>query len=511
MKDGHWIYVPTPDAERPWTGRIWNEGDQSNRWRFEMIRSGIDGDFTTVPPFQDAAPVIGLFDHQRPCTLVRPLITRVDNGKAGLDFPFLRTRIEGSCEALLTGLAVADELDEVFAGVGFESEAFSAWYSGRAFSTQRDYESRTDRIETSGAQREVVQVPGLGEVEGIRLATVQENHRSSVVMSRHILKVRFEKAQSLREVINLCLGLEFLFGFLAGFRPKPPAFNIWQTSAPQGTGTFAMDKIPPQAPEGKLEIGGVRWSRGDAPHPMRLIHRCDQGGIGLKHVLDAFTNKPNDYVIRIHAVEASRHFATTLNNKFAQAMPVFEEFLRSTFTAPDEVSYAAHEKTFFDWIEASQEESVREFAKKHVKVVQRKAPSLPQLIDRGLQTLRADGFRFPTPLAKGIASRRGAMFHSAPLMEENDVPAFYHEVRAITFALLLLTLKDLGIPVSTLIEEYHALSDYSDFLKEGPWERREREAEIKQDEDAEQRRDWSVGGGEKRTSAAQLKRNFPKI
>jgi hypothetical protein len=475
MREGNWIYVPTEDEERPWTGRIWNEGDQSSRWRFEMIRFGTDHDFRTVPPFKDAAPVIGLLDHQRRCTLVRPLITRVDPGKAGLDYPFPRTRIEGSCEALLTGLAVHDELEETFAGMGFESEAFSAWYSGRSFSSQHDEEFRTKRIETRDTEQETVTVAGLGEVEGVRLASVQEDHRSSIVRSRHILRVKFDTQRSLRDVINLCLGLEFLFGFLTGFRPRPPVFHIWQADTAAVKSTQA-DEGPVRAPEGQLEIGGVRWSSSEAPHPMRLIHRCGMGGTGLQQVLDAFMSDPADFVTRIHAVEASRHFATTLNDKFAQTMPVFEDYLRTTFTAPDEVSYATYEKAFFDWVELSPHKEVREFPKKHVKVVERKAASLPNFIERGLDALRAEGFRFPATLAKSIAGRRGAMFHAAPIMKEEDIPSFYLEVRAITAALLLHTLRDLDVPIKDLAEEYHALSDYMDFLKEAPWERREREA-----------------------------------
>jgi hypothetical protein len=476
MSDSNWIYVPTEDDDRPWTGRIWNDGEQSSRWRFEMIRFGVEGDLRTLPPFKDAAPVIGLFDHQRRCTLVRPLITRVDPGKAGMDYHFARTRIEGSCEALLTGLAINDELEETFAGLGFESEAFSAWYSGRSFSSQRDQESRLERIETKGTERETVAIENLGEVEGIRLASVQQDHRSSVVRSRHILKIRFAADRSLRDVINLAVGLEFLFGFLAGFRPRPPVFHIWQRADPDIIEGARHEEGGARAPEGQLEIGGVRWSSSEAPHPMQLIHRSGSGGTGLQQVLDAFIRAPVDLVTRMHAVESSRLFATTLNDKFARVMPVFEEYLRANFKAPDEVSYAAQEQAFFEWVDASSQEEIREFPKKHVQVVDRKAPSLPILIERGLDVLRNEGFRFPASLAKGIAARRGAMFHAAPIMQEEDIPSFYLEVRAVTAALLLHTLRDLGVPIAGLTEEYHALSDYTEFLKPGPWEKREGEA-----------------------------------
>ncbi len=38
--------------------------------------------------------------------------------------------------------------------------------------------------------------------------------------------MKFERLRSLAEVMEICLGIELLFGFLIGFRPPMPIFNL---------------------------------------------------------------------------------------------------------------------------------------------------------------------------------------------------------------------------------------------------------------------------------------------
>ena len=462
MENGSWILDPDEDEDRPWTGRIWDDGEQKTHWRFEMIRLAGVPEIYDSSPFNGAAPIGGLLDHQRPCTIIRPLVTKIDPGMAGENYPHHRTRIEGVFQALLTGLVVEDESEETFLGIGFESEAFAAWYGGRSFSTIRGEDFQAERVETSGTEKETFVVTGLGTVEATRVAFVSEDHRSSVVRTRIFLRIVFEGPRSLTDAMDLGLGLELLFGFLAGFRPRPPTFRLWQ--APEVVGERARSR------EAELQIGGVSWSANKFPHPIERIHMCGQGGIDLQQVLNSYVASSVDFVTRIHSVESSRYFATTLNNKFAHVMPVFEEYLKATYNQADEESYATREQAFFDWVDESPDTEVREFSKKHITVVKRKSPPLQKLIKRALVSLNAEGFRFGSDLAKRITKRRAAMFHSAPLMEEEDVRSFYVEVRAVTFILLLHTLRDIGVPVQPLTDQYHSLSDFVPFLKKGSWE-----------------------------------------
>jgi hypothetical protein len=461
MTEGTWIYVPEKDeGGEHWTGRIWSENEQFRRWNFETIRHAELKDLYACGVFEGAKPISVLLDHQRPATLIRPLVLRVDPGTVGATHPFSRTRLEGSFQALLTGLAIDDEEKPQFSGIGFESEAFAAWYAGRPFSATTGDDYRTKSIELAKPEKEVVSIDGLGQVEATRLAHVKVDHSTSEVRTRSILRITFDRLWSLPEAMDLCLGLELVFGFLVGFRPKIPTFHLWLPAPSEENASRVRTA--------ELELGGVYFRDVLTPHPMERIHHCGQDGTGLGKVLQAYTAAPVDIVTRIHAVQVSRWFGASLNDKFAAVMPVFEQYVQATFKSEQEESFLALEKAFFAYVAAAPDSALAEFSKKHLQVRNRKSPSLPVLIGRAIASVTSEGFRFDPVLAKRISDRRAAMFHSAPLMTEVDVRSFYEETQTVTALLMLRTLDELGVKLETLSTDRHALSEFSQFLNNDP-------------------------------------------
>lgn len=108
---------------------------------------------------------------------------------------------------------------------------------------------------------------------------------------------------------------------------------------------------------------------------------------------------------------------------------------------------------------------MREFAKKHIEIKDKKSPGLKTLISRSIDHVNSKGFRFDSKLAQMIQKRRGSLFHSAPQMSESDAMDFYTELRAATCLLLLHTLEDLGIDISYLASRYPAMRDFYPFLQ----------------------------------------------
>ena len=51
------------DGGEPWTGRIWSEGEQSQRWNFETIRHANLKKIYGCGVFEGAKPVSVLLDH----------------------------------------------------------------------------------------------------------------------------------------------------------------------------------------------------------------------------------------------------------------------------------------------------------------------------------------------------------------------------------------------------------------------------------------------------------------
>lgn len=460
MNDGVWIYVPEAGDQEPWTGRVWSDSDGIRRWCFEAIRRANGVSMYGQGVFERAGPVTVMLDHQRPATLIRPLVTRVDPGSIGLKYAGLRTRLEGSFQALLAGKSVTDEHEPLFSGMGFESVSFSAWYGGRLISEQRDPEYRTKSIELGEPLTERVTISNIGELKATRQAHVASDHISSQIRALSTLRINFDRLRSLSEVMDLGLGLELVFGFLVGFRPEPPTFHLWWPPRAENSTSEICDA--------ELSLGGVYFRTAKPPHPLNCVNVCGRNGVKLDKVLASYAANSTDIVTKIHAVQLGRWFGGTLKEKFGAVIPVLEKCVKAKYQSASERSYIQAEIDFFAYIDASGDPELINFSKKHVEVKKRKSPSLPTLLARAFDDLNSAGFRFDAELAPRIARRRAAMFHSAPLMSDDDVQAFYLETRAATTALMLLTLRDLGVDISHLPEAYNAMSDFTPFMPEFP-------------------------------------------
>jgi hypothetical protein len=451
MKDSNWIHVPEEGGDaKAWSGRIWSHGDRMRRWQFEVIRSAPVGGLSKQGVFENARPVTVLLDFQTPGTLIRPTVSRVDPGKVGRRHPFLRTRLEGSFQALLSGRAVEDEQAPLFSGMGFSSLAFRSWHGSQRLSEVVDDQGRTTSIGAEPPETETFDLPGVGTIEAVKQTYPRRDHESSAFRVHNVFRLTFEQDRSLNETMTICLGLELLFGFLAGFRPEPSGFQLW---SPEADGRDA-----------ELSLGGIAFRQDAPPHPLNRLHGCGWAGIGLPQVLEAFFKAPADIVDRIYAVQLGRWFGGTLNDRFAAAMPVFEAYLKAHFKKGEEQSYIAHRDAFFAYVEDSNDPEITEFARKHLTVQKKKDPSLPTLIGRAIDLLNSDGFAFEPSLAKKIAARRVALFHAPLKGDDDDMQAFNLETLAVTFMLMLLTLRDLGIEPHLLAKSYHALVDFEPFL-----------------------------------------------
>jgi hypothetical protein len=259
--------------------------------------------------------------------------------------------------------------------------------------------------------------------------------------------------------MSTCFGLERLFGFLIGFRGKPPTFNVWLNK------TYKVGEHE-LAEDGNLDIAGINWVEKDLPHPLECIHVNGLGGASLQHILEKFLADQENIVTRIHAVEFSRFFSKFINDRFPMVMPVLESYVRSKYVDPDEASYIQHEKQFFEWVDQSNSEDIKEFARKHLSLKDSKAPSLATLLTRAIDAINASGFCFPRQMADRIQRRRGRLFHAATAqMEEQEVREWFDEVQAATGLLMLHTYTDLGIDIASLANRYLALADFRKFIE----------------------------------------------
>lgn len=451
MQTERWIYVPENDKDDAWAGRIWTDAKSMGQWRFEAIRIADESAFPyATGAFAQAAPVIGLVDFEKKATLIRPLVERVEPG----NHHFARVKLTGTFQAFLEGTCVDDENEPLFASISFESRSFSAWYGGNHVHPTRDDQFRTRSIDLAEPSVNSFVVDGLGTVEVASYGQFSRGDDEHSLRTRTDFRLRFEELRSLSYVMDVCVGLESLFGFLVGYRPPMPVFQLLKP----------RPKEDPQSPEpiSELRIGGAYALEGKAPHPLERLHRRGRDGASLEVLLKAYMSARVSFDSRIHAIQYSKWFGATLNDQFAAVMPVFEELVKARFKNDSELSYEHLEQAFWAYVDEAPSPDLVEFAKKHLDVKERKSPGLPTLIGRAIKSVNAEGFSFEEALAKRINTRRAEMFHSTPFKSGKGFADFYEEKVAITDLLMLLTLRDLGVSLADVAKglptDYHQFS-----------------------------------------------------
>ncbi|NSX94073.1 hypothetical protein [Agrobacterium tumefaciens] len=337
----------------------------------------------------------------------------------------------------------------------FESKAFAAWYGSSAVRAVKDKNYRTRSVELGEPETETFTIREFGEITVNTLAHFEEGDDVNRLSNRARFNVKFDQHKSLAQVMDLCMGLELLFGFLVGFRPPMPSFGM-RKPAIEDSAKLANST---------LRIGSMFFRDQPTPHPLNRLNMRGRDNASLQTVLEAFLSDQQAMMNRIHAVEYSRWFGGSLNDQFAAVMPVFEEYVQAKFKTADEQSYMNNAADFWKYVDEAPDENLRNFAKKHLIVKDSKAPGLPILISRAMDGLNDIGFDFRPMLAGRINQRRAQMFHRAPTMSDKSVADFYEEKLAVTAMLMLYTLQELGINLNGIAQNLGALMEHSSFTQ----------------------------------------------
>jgi hypothetical protein len=112
------------------------------------------------------------------------------------------------------------------------------------------------------------------------------------------------------------------------------------------------------------------------------------------------------------------------------------------------------EKEFFECVDQNCSDALKEFSEKHLRVVDRKAPSIKKKIERCKEFLESCGYHFPLEAPKIIYSARNRLFHGGRQSDE-DLRSAADLVRAFT---TLVLLSDLGINAGHIGENIGMLS-----------------------------------------------------
>ncbi len=439
-----WVIISDPENPelQDWMGRIWINSDRSDRWQFELIKPVTEFEelYSPMSTFSQISSLTGLIDLQRECTLVSPFVAEVDPGSIGVDQVASRTIIQGHFGALIDKAAISDMQAPSIAGLSFVSDSFSAWFN------------RIDRSPNIDSQQPLLNthdeceftIEGFGKITcgsavGRRLSTWEDSQNSY-----SYFHMDFCERLSLTETMQICFELECLFQFLIGFSTKWPVFSLKRSEKFEINGheqNCTCDLIFGRTPSKKSE----------RPHPYESIHNNGRCQADITEILKRYVKNRKKLSKQIQAVRYSRHFCNSLQDRFSATLPVLEELINAIYAEPDESTYVDDKQRFIEFIESSDDPSIREFLRKHIKVVEEKSPSLKLLIERAIFSLNQDGCKFSKNLAVRIRDRRAKLFHrSFDVIDKDDGIKLQAETIFIEAMLALHIYRDLGIELAEL-------------------------------------------------------------
>lgn len=439
------IAIESNPTEEPWVGKLLLPEDLQEQWKFELIRKS-DSDnnpFSCEPPFRGKATVCGLLNFQTPCTLVYPLVTTTDPGSFGVYHSHQRQRIEGISQALVRQAAIEDIEEPMFSGLRFSSDSFLAWYGHRGFDTTLAAGSEMRQTTALPQRLEAFRIAGFGHVtcragSAGHMSTWEDNFTSVASIS-----IVFDEIQSLKDTMQWCWRFETLFQFLTGINTKWPEFTLVrseQYSSGEQERNFECELIFGRAP----------YAQGGKAHPFECCHYTGLGGANLEHILANFCTSDSIYE-RIQVINYTRFAKRPMTEDFTAIMPILEKYLRGNLVNSAEESFIQHQKTFFDYIDCSDNPDIVEFAKKHVVVKDKKAPSLKTLLWRAAGSVNASGFSISKNLITRVAARRGSLFHQGMGDgSDEDSRRLWAEAEGAAALLSLCTYKDLGVDIAAL-------------------------------------------------------------
>jgi hypothetical protein len=128
-------------------------------------------------------------------------------------------------------------------------------------------------------------------------------------------------------------------------------------------------------------------------------------------------------------------------------LPVLENISRRSFVNQEDNSTITLKDKFFHEVDTKLSEELREFSRKHLKVVKIKAPSLETIFSAFLTGFAGSGIAFPVDLPKRLTKRRGEMMHRgsqpASSAESDDLASY------VRVACIVGLLRELGLDLTS--------------------------------------------------------------
>lgn len=436
-----WITVRSAAVGEEWNGVLRRIEGEEVEWDFNIFRRGLFSDPFKSALFQNNFCVAIDLDFNRPATLILPQIlskrqtANIDDLDAGA------VVYGGKAHGFLEGIKVLDYENQQFSRLSFNSKYFDIWNNWLPNLSER--EKSVDDI--------FITIDSIGEFQIRRKVDRRESGGRPSVDTLYEISVDFLEKKSLFWLFDFAPTFEILFGMLLGVRNRFPIFRVSEERV-------AVSKI------GFLELG---YSKGEIDDRVNSFTAAHLRGVDGVTLFSALTNYYEDmtYYRDVSGVcDHVRFFSSDVEANFRLVAPRFEHELQRRFASVEEKSFIKSQTEFFRYIDASDNENIREFCKKHVEIKDRKAIPFKAKIVAAIEYLNERGCVINLGWAQKISNRRNKLFHSNVVIKSNEIVEMYNENNVMVGVLLLLAFDRLGVDIGIFYNRHHALSDLRSVL-----------------------------------------------
>jgi ApeA N-terminal domain 1 len=439
-----WIQVPIGDSgfEDGWLGTIEQIGREPSEWTISLVRRHKYGDPHDTQPFGKARFVKAMLDLNKRCTLILPRVIDIDFSQGSPPERLGRVSSVIKCHGLLKGIVLDDYNKEVFTKIRFDSQCFDVWENGLRGSPP--LASITDnRTAIEGRELPEIIVPNVGLFKFRTVISRRYEIPNSFRVARsYSVTIELQTPMPIEKVMEISTSFDLLMGFLIGFRPKAPTFDV-QTIDDQ---------------EGELEISYLEFGNDDITNHFTATHLNGIGDTTLGVIMQNFYQNFILFRKIIYCIDKIRFFSKFVVDNFRVVTPILESYLRKRYKDDEQASYLELKGLFFKLIDSSGE-AIQEFCKRHISIRESKALGLKNLLELAIEELNKSGYEIDSGFAGRINDRRGSLFHSDIEIAEGQILDVYDETLAMAAMLMLLAMRDLGLDISAIASRPNAFRD----------------------------------------------------
>lgn len=377
-------------------------------------------------------------ENNEACTLIWPKAERYFRRRNFKEHVAVE-RITGFARGLLIGYGRDTDSKLVFR-IDLSFASLDAWLGHRTETVQDLFfpgDSNTEGFCTANLKERAFYIAkGWRCTLAHRTKTETSPHRATLVNEAHLL-LTFDDAITISESIEVASAFAILFRFLTGLHTK---YDIVGFDFNPEHGSAWMD----------CHLGGIKYEEEELS-VRRLPLHFDDLDIGcIERAICAFWDNHQTLMPFLVMLENAWRFEPDFPTKYRMLAPALEQYLTSRYPGIEEISYMDNERTFFEYIDQSDNSRIKEFSKKHLKVIDRKAPGLRQRVEQAISTMDHEGVPIPKTYAKSIAESRHRLSHASSIFSQNDFDKLYLNTQCVIILLIGHIFLDLSIPIGFL-------------------------------------------------------------